>query len=37
MKQTLRKHGYPPDLRNAAVRTVLPQAEALSEKLRGVN
>ena len=30
VKRILRKHGYPPDLQNAAVQTVLQQAEALS-------
>ncbi|MDQ0512644.1 type I restriction endonuclease subunit R [Ancylobacter amanitiformis] len=30
VKRVLRKHGYPPDLQDAAVQTVLRQAEALS-------
>ena len=30
VKHILRKHGYPPDLRNDAVQTVLQQAEVLS-------
>jgi len=30
VKKILRKYGYPPDLRDAAVQTVLQQAEALS-------
>jgi type I restriction enzyme R subunit len=30
VKRILRKYGYPPDLQNAAVQTVLQQAEALS-------
>ena len=30
VKRTLRKHGYPPDLQDAAVQTVLQQAEVLS-------
>ncbi|AXQ08577.1 type I restriction endonuclease subunit R [Xanthomonas oryzae] len=30
VKRILRKYGYPPDLQDAAVRTVLQQAEALS-------
>jgi len=30
VKRILRKYGYPPDLQDAAVRTVLEQAEALS-------
>ncbi len=30
VKRILRKHGYPPDLQNEAVKTVLRQAEALS-------
>jgi type I restriction enzyme, R subunit len=30
VKKILRKHGYPPDLQDAAVRNVLQQAEALS-------
>ena len=32
VKRILRKHGYPPDLRDAAVQTVLQQAEALSAR-----
>ena len=32
VKRILRKHGYPPDLRDAAVRTVLQQAEVLSAR-----
>lgn len=31
VKRILRKYGYPPDLQDAAVRTVLQQAEALTE------
>jgi len=31
VKRILRKYGYPPDLENAAVQTVLQQAELLSE------
>ncbi len=30
VKRILRRHGYPPDLQDAAVQTVLQQAEALS-------
>ena len=30
VKRILRKYGYPPDLQDAAVQTVLEQAEALS-------
>jgi type I restriction enzyme R subunit len=30
VKRILRKHGYPPDLQDAAIQTVLRQAEALS-------
>ena len=30
VKRILRRHGYPPDLQDAAVRNVLQQAEALS-------
>jgi len=30
VKRILKKHGYPPDLQEEAVRTVLLQAEALS-------
>jgi type I restriction enzyme, R subunit len=30
VKRILRKHGYPPDLQDVAVQTVLRQAEALS-------
>ena len=32
VKRILRKHGYPPDLQDAAVQTVLQQAETLSAK-----
>ncbi len=32
VKRILRKYGYPPDLQDAAVRTVLQQAEALSSQ-----
>lgn len=32
VKRILRKHGYPPDLQDAAVKTVLQQAEALAAK-----
>ncbi|MCY3841295.1 MAG: type I restriction endonuclease subunit R, partial [Gammaproteobacteria bacterium] len=32
VKRILRKHGYPPDLQDAAVQTVLQQAEILSAK-----
>jgi type I restriction enzyme, R subunit len=32
VKRILRKHGYPPDLQDVAVQTVLRQAEALSAK-----
>ncbi len=32
VKRILRKHGYPPDLRAAAVQTVLQQAEVLSAR-----
>jgi type I restriction enzyme R subunit len=31
VKRILRKYGYPPDLEDAAVQTVLQQAELLSE------
>ena len=30
VKKILKKYGYPPDLQDAAVQTVLLQAEALS-------
>lgn len=30
LKRILRKYGYPPDLQDASVQTVLRQAEALS-------
>ena len=30
VKRVLRKHGYPPDKQDAATRTVLDQADALS-------
>jgi type I restriction enzyme R subunit len=32
VKKILRKYGYPPDLQDAAVQTVLQEAEVLSEK-----
>ena len=32
VKRILRKYGYPPDLQDAAVQTVLQQAEVLSEQ-----
>ena len=32
IKRILRKYGYPPDLQSSAIRTVLQQAEAFSEK-----
>ena len=32
VKRILRKYGYPPDLQDAAVQTVLRQAEALSSQ-----
>ena len=32
VKRILREHGYPPDLRAAAVQTVLEQAEVLSAR-----
>ena len=32
VKRILRKYGYPPDLQDAAVQTVLQQAELLSER-----
>ncbi len=31
MKRILRKYGYPPDKQEKAVKTVLEQAEVLSE------
>lgn len=31
VKRLLRKYGYPPDLQDEAVRTVLLQAESLAE------
>ena len=34
VKRILRKHGYPPDLQDAAVRNVLQQAEALSAQIQ---
>jgi type I restriction enzyme R subunit len=36
VKRILRKYGYPPDLQDAAVQTVLQQAEALSAAWAGV-
>ncbi len=35
VKRILRRHGYPPDKQEAATRTVLKQAEALSEEWVG--
>lgn len=35
VKRILRKHGYPPDLQDGAVQTVLKQAEALSASWAG--
>jgi type I restriction enzyme R subunit len=35
VKRILRKHGYPPDKQDKAVKTVLEQAEALSEGWAG--
>jgi len=32
VKRILRKHGFPPDLQDAAIQTVLQQAEALSDQ-----
>ncbi len=32
VQRILRKHGYPPDLQDAAVQTVLQQAEVLSAR-----
>ena len=32
VKRILRKHGYPPDKQESATRTVLEQAEALSDR-----
>lgn len=32
LKRILRKYGYPPDLQDVAVQTVLQQAEALSSE-----
>ena len=32
VKRVLREHGYPPDKQEAATKTVLQQAEALSEE-----
>ncbi len=32
VKRILRKYGYPPDLQDDAVKTVLAQAEALAEQ-----
>jgi type I restriction enzyme R subunit len=36
VKKILRKYGYPPDLQDAAVQTVLQQAEALSAEWAGI-
>ncbi len=35
VKRILRKYGYPPDLQDAAVQTVLQQAEVLSAQWAG--
>ena len=35
VKRILRKYGYPPDLQDAAVQTVLLQAEALPAEWAG--
>ena len=35
VKRILRRYGYPPDLQDAAVQTVLQQAEAISESWIG--
>jgi type I restriction enzyme R subunit len=35
VKRILRRHGYPPDLQDAAVQTVLQQAELLSARWAG--
>ncbi|MBD3766006.1 MAG: DUF3387 domain-containing protein, partial [Rhodobacterales bacterium] len=32
VKRILRKYGYPPDMQDSAVQTVLQQAEALSSE-----
>lgn len=37
VKRILRKYGYPPDLQNVAVQTVLQQAEALSSGWKVLN
>jgi type I restriction enzyme, R subunit len=36
VKKILRKYGYPPDLQDGAVQTVLQQAEAFSAEWAGV-
>jgi type I restriction enzyme, R subunit len=36
VKKILRKYGYPPDLQDSAVQTVLQQAEALSAEWASV-
>ncbi|MFC3117598.1 type I restriction enzyme endonuclease domain-containing protein [Jhaorihella thermophila] len=33
MKKILQRHGYPPDLAQEAVKTVLKQAEAIASEL----
>ncbi len=35
VRRILRKHGYPPDLQAAAIKTVLEQAEALAAEVAG--
>jgi type I restriction enzyme R subunit len=34
VRRILRKYGYPPDLQDAAIRTVVQQAEALAAQIR---
>ena len=34
IRRILRKYGYPPDLEDAAIRTVVLQAEALAAEVR---
>ena len=34
IRRILRKYGYPPDLEDAAIRTVFQQAEALAAEVR---
>jgi type I restriction enzyme R subunit len=34
VKRILKKYGYPPDLQDAAIKTVVQQAEALATEIQ---